>query len=271
MGTLGHLKKTGVVLLTAGNDFRDGLSRWRVWTALAVENIGDQHRRTTLGPFWLLLNYLAFAGTFILIFRRGEGIPHYETYVAVGLFVWLYLSETINQAVSLFVREENFIKGTTLPLSIYVLCLTLQSTIRAGYMLVGCLALLILLGAPLSIGWLWAAIGFFIVFLTMPAAIAVAAIGGAFFPDLQFIVQNIMRLGMFLTPIFWTVGDGDGARQILANWNPFSYYIDVVRQPILTGDLPLISIGICVVVGMAFWLATLLLFGLFRKQIVFVL
>lgn len=261
----------GAILADAIGDFSDGLKRWRVWVALASEDIGDQHRRTTLGPMWLLLNYLAFAGTFILIFSRGEGVPHYETYVAVGLFVWLYMSETVTQSVSLFVREESFIKGTTLPLSVYIMRLTMQSAIRGGYMLAGCLALLAFVGTPLSAGWLWAGLGLLVIALTTPAAITVLAMGGAFFPDLQFVVQNVMRLGLFLTPIFWTVGSGSGVRRILADWNPFSYYLAIVRDPVMAGGIPWTAFGICLVTGAVLWLTAILLMGLFRKQIVFVL
>lgn len=263
--------KFATIFASALGDFKDGLVRWRVWVALANEEISDQHRRTTLGPLWLVLNYLAFAAIFILIFKRGEGIPNYEAYVAVGLFVWLYISETIVQSVSLFVREENFIKGTTLPLSVYVLRLTMQSIIRAGYMLAGCILLLLIFGAPVSFGWVWALLGFAIIFLTTPAAIVVFAMGGAFFPDIQFVVQNVMRLGMFLTPIFWTVRDSGGVRRILADWNPFAYYLEIIRTPILTGNLPTHAFILCISMGLILWLAALLLTGRFRKQIVFVL
>ncbi len=260
----------GSIFGSALTDFRDGFARWRVWVALASEDISDQHRLTTLGPLWLLLNYLAFAGTFILVFGRGDGVVHYETYVAVGLFVWFYLSEAITQSVSLFVREESFIKGTALPLTVYVLRLTMQSVIRAGYMLVGCLLLLTLFGTAISISWTWSLLGMAIIIATTPAAITVFATMGAFFPDMQYVVQNIMRLGMFLTPIFWTVGTDDGIRRALADFNPFSYYLDLVREPILTGHVPLFSYGICVAIGIALWAIALFLLGQFRKQIVFV-
>ena len=261
----------GSIFGSALSDFREGFARWRVWVALASEDISDQHRLTTLGPLWLLLNYLAFAGTFILVFGRGRDIVHYETYVAVGLFVWFYLSETITQSVSLFVREENFIKGTALPLTVYVMRLTMQSVIRAGYMLVGCLLLLAIFGATLSLSWIWALLGLAIIIATTPAAITVFATAGAFFPDIQYIVQNIMRLGMFLTPIFWTVGTDDGIRRALADFNPFSYYLDLVREPILSGDVPLFAFGICLSIGLAIWIIALWVLGLFRRQIVFVI
>src|SRR5689334_3135438 len=66
----------------------------RVWIALAHEDIGDQHRRTTLGPLWLLVNYLAFVGTFVFVFQpAGKDAAGYSAYVAIGLMVWFYLME----------------------------------------------------------------------------------------------------------------------------------------------------------------------------------
>src|SRR4051812_12709591 len=113
-------------LLLALDDLSSAYRRRRVWIALANEDIGDQHRRTTLGPLWLLVNYLAFAGTFVVIFGPSEGRGNYATHVAVGLFVWVYINEVVSQAITLFVREESFIKGTVLPLTIYVMRMTMQ-------------------------------------------------------------------------------------------------------------------------------------------------
>lgn len=259
------------IFAIAFEDLRDGLKRWRVWIALAKEDISDQHRRTTLGPIWLLLNYLALAGTFIVIFGGRTDIEYFNSYIAIGLLIWLYMSETITLSVSLFIREENLIKGTTLPLSVYILRLTTQSIIRAGYMLLGCLTLLYCVGAPLSTGWLWALLSLSLILLITPAAIASFAVAGAFFPDLQFVVQNLMRLGMFLTPIFWTAGNSEGARRVLADWNPFAFFLEIVRVPILTGNPPSQAIFVCLAIGFSLWLCALLLIGRFRKQIVFVL
>lgn len=120
------------------------------------EDIGDEHRRTALGPVWMLLNYMAFAATFIFIFRGGGSGPAYVSHVATGLFIWFYIMEVINQSTSLFVREESMIKGTVLPLSIYVMRQTWRSVIRSGYAFAGCIALLVLAGDPIPLGSLWA-------------------------------------------------------------------------------------------------------------------
>jgi lipopolysaccharide transport system permease protein len=252
-------------------DIKASLTLRRVWVELAREDIGDQHRRTALGPIWMLINYLAFAGTFIFIFQRGAGVPHYEAYVATGLLVWFYIMETITQSVSLFVREESFIKGTRLPLSVYVMRLAMQSAIRAAYAFVGCLGVLFISGVSVSLAWFWSGLAVLLIFLTTPAAIIFFAFLGAYFPDSQFIVSNFMRIGMFLTPVFWAHTEDGGIRSFFYYWNPFTYFLEIVRVPILSGDLPVRSFFLCFALSLSLWFMALWLLGRYRKHVVFVL
>ncbi len=252
----------------------DFISAWRyraVWLALASEDITDQHRRTTLGPVWLLFNYLAFAGTFVVIFSHPDSKENFAAYVAIGLLVWLFLSEVVTQAVTLFVREENFIKGTLMPLSIYVMRMSMQSYIRLGYSMAGCVAIVLLTGSEPALPWLWALLAMAVVLLVVPPAITIFAIAGAYFPDIQFFVSNIMRIGMFLTPIFWHAGAGSGIRMHLYRWNPFSYFLESVRGPILDGTPHLNALAICAAICAGLWILAMWLLGSLRKQIVFVL
>ncbi len=259
------------VVVSALSDLGAGLQRHRLWLALAREDIGDQHRRTTLGPVWMLINYLAFAATFIFVFNGVAATPDYAAYVATGLLVWFFIMETISQSVSLFVREESFIKGTTLPLSVYVLRLWAQSAIRGGYALIGCLAILLLSATPISAGWVLAVIGMLVTLAVSPAVIIVFAFLGAYFPDSQFIVTNLMRLGMFLTPVFWLPGAEHSLQNAFYTWNPFTYFLETVRRPILTGDLPIVPLAVCLALGVVLWSAALLLLGGYRRHVVFAL
>lgn len=252
-------------------DLTAALRMKRVWMALAAEDISDQHRRTWLGPVWMLLNYLAFAGTFVLVMQQTAGIPNYLAFVAIGLLVWFYMMETINSALQLFVREDAFIKGTTLPLSVYVLRLTSQSLIRATYAGAGCLGLLLLSGVGISPAWLWSAVAIVIIMLATPPVITIFAFLGAYFPDSQFIVSNLMRVGMFLTPVFWAHTTPGGTRAILYYWNPFTYFLEIVRVPILSGDPPVRSFILCAAFTVAAWIFALFLLGRYRREVVFVL
>ncbi|OEO30518.1 ABC transporter permease [Devosia insulae DS-56] len=255
------------ILSNALTDIVGGYERRRVWIALATEDIFDQHRRTTLGPLWLLVNYFAFAATFIFIFTPGPLDPLHAIYIGVGLLVWFYINDTVTQAVSLFEREEGFIRGTTLPLSVYVMRLTLQNLIRSGYALAGCIVILLLAGVVITGAWMWSALGVLLILIASPAVVAVFAFLGVFFPDSQFIVANLMRVAMFATPVFWGNAGGDPVRTALYYWNPFTYFLAIVREPIVNGSAPLSAFGVCIIITLAMWALATLLLGTFRRQV----
>lgn len=257
-------------LRNAFSDIAAGLKMHRVWVALAAEDVGDQHRRTWLGPLWILLSYLAHVLTFVVIFQRGKGVEDFPTYVSLGMLVWMYISGIITSSARLFVKEEALITGTKLPISVYVMRLAMQSVIRSSYMAVGCFAIVLWSGTPIDVSWLWALLAIFLIIVITPAAIIVVAIAGAYFPDLQFVIANVMRIGLFLTPIFWTPG-GHSARAALYLFNPFTYFLEIVRLPIMKGVVPLNSFIFCTSIGICVWLIALFLLGKFRRQIIFTL
>ena len=256
----------------AVDDISKAMKLHRVWVALAREDIGDQHRRTTLGPLWLLVNYVAFVGTFVFVFQpAGNDAAGYAAYVAIGLLVWFYLMEVISLSVSLFQREESFIEGTTLPLFVYVMRLALQSVIRAGYAIAGCVVILFLSGSGLNAGWLWSLAGLFMILLATPAVITVFAFLGAFFPDSEFLVGNMMRVGMFFTPVFWVYNGQDGVQKYAYHWNPFAYFLEIVRVPIISGELPTHAFAVTGIISLTVWAIALLLLGRYRKRVVFII
>ena len=94
---------------------------------------------------------------------------------------------------------------------------------------------------------------------------------GVFFPDSQYLINNVMRIGMFLTPVFWVYEGTGGFRHAFYYWNPFTYFIEIVRVPVMSGELPLRSLFACGAIGLAGWTIAILMLGRYRKKILFVL
>nr|WP_313708960.1 ABC transporter permease [Brucella intermedia] len=253
------------------DDYFKGWKSRRLWLAIAKEDVDDSHKNTLLGPVWLLLNYLTFIGTFGFVMQSGAGDGNYLAYISVGLLIWFFILEVITQGVSLFSREESFIKGTPLPLSTYVFRLTMQSVIRNSYALLGCLGVLLLTGVYPSVTWFWSALGVVVVVLSAPAVITVFAFVGAYFPDSRYLISNAMRVGMFLTPIFWTYNGSHGVRHLFYWYNPFTYFVEMVRIPIVNGTMPLKALFLCAFIGIMMWIAAVFLMGRYRKKVVFIL
>ena len=80
-----------------------------------------------------------------------------------------------------------------------------------------------------------------------------------------------MRIGMFVTPIFWVYAPGDTIRGAVYHWNPFTYFLEIVRVPIVDGRVPLHALAVCGTISFFLWAAAVLLLGSLRRRIVFVL
>ena len=257
-----ELARRGLADLGAAFKLRD------IWWALASEDIADSHRRTMLGPIWPLLNYLLFVGTLVLVLGRGES-PNFVAYVSTGMLVWLFISDVLTMSANLFSREEGFIKGTVLPISIYVMRQTLVISIRSFYALLGAVAILLYSGFAVTPALLSVLPAVFVLLLAAPAVAVLFGIAGAFFRDFQFIVVNATRLLMFITPIFWTDPGAGGLLGFLYYWNPLTHYIDIIRMPIVDGTIPTNSWTVALSVTALLLASALIALGKFNRRIVF--
>lgn len=253
-------------------DLGRALAMHRVWSALAAEDVTDAHRRTTLGPAWLLVNYFVFVSTFVLLFGQATGIENYAAFVAIGLLVWTYIADTIGPATTLFVREQAMIMGTNLPLSVYVFKHMSQHVIRFAYALGGCLGILLLIvGIYPTVDWLYTLVGLAMLLLVSPAVIIVVAMLGTWLPDSGFVVNNLLRVGIFLTPVMWQERSGPALLQAIYAINPATHFINVVRAPVLGHGLPVDSLLIAGCWTLGLWVLAVLLLGVYRDRVVFAL
>ena len=240
-----------------------------LWWALASEDVLDSHRRTALGPLWPLLNYLLFVGTLVLILGNSAGPLNFTAYVASGMLVWQFINETMSMSASLITREQSLIKGTVLPMSIYVLRQTMLVSIRSFYALLGAVPVLLFSGVEFTPAVLSVVPAALLLLLTAPAVAVLFGLAGAFFRDFQYIVTNATRVLMFITPVFWTHEGIGGLRGALYHWNPLTHYIDIFRQPIVAGVIPLNSWAITLSVTAMLLVAAVVMLGKFNRQIVF--
>jgi ABC-type polysaccharide/polyol phosphate export permease len=259
------------LLAEAFGDIGAALRRRALWMALASEDIGEGYRQTVLGPLWLLLNFLLFLGVLIVVMGHNTGVAHFPAYVATGLMVWLFITEVLSEGTTTFTREEAFVKGTVLPLTIYVMRLTARVAIRGSFTLAGAAVVVVATGVPPDWTWLWALPGILVVLLTTPAVAVMLGIAGVVFPDLRFFMANIIRIGFFATPIFWSKPEEGGLRAVLYHWNPFTYFLDVVRAPVVFDTVPVHSWAMVGAMSGAIWVVAILLLGRYRRRLIFLM
>lgn len=257
-------------LRTALADLGDGLLRWRVWSALAWEELRERYHRTLFGAAWITLSFAAFTAAQSIVFSKiaNQPISFFAVYVATGFLAWQFCNGVVVEACDIFRRSDAWIRGMRLPLSLFVL----QAVARQLFAFL--LASLVVAGVLLLFRWPLSPAA-----LMLVPAVAAYAVNAAWVTlalgvicarhrDIGQLAQTAMRILFFLTPIIWTPAQV-GQLEVYVWLNPFTHYVAILRAPIMDGSLAGESWFVVLAITLAGWALALGLLAAFRRRIVF--
>lgn len=238
-----------------------GFMAWRVWTILAWDDIRQRYRRSILGPFWITLSMGVFILVLGVIYSRlfRTDTTTYIPYLAAGLPLWGFVSQSTNESCLAFQEGARIIKQLRLPYSVYVLRIVYRNFIILLHTIVIFVPVALYFRVEPTLATFLVLPGILLVYVNVIWLATVLAILSARYRDMQPIVATGIQILMFVTPIMWPVSSlPDGA--FVADVNPFYHMIDIVRAPML-GNFPdpfswLIVCGTAIV-GSAFAIALL--------------
>lgn len=226
---------------------------WRLARAIAWTELDQRYKRTKLGRNWITLSFLFFVGVKVVIFGTLNDVPlaFFAPYLAIGLMVFRTISQGVTGGAGVFVSAGKWIKTETLPLHLYLSSFAMRTMIQFLYMAAPTFAICGFFGAIT-----WAGI------VSLPFAVVVYSISivwvaaflgilAARYRDLVHVLSNLMQILYFATPILW-VPTETGVRSWVAFYNPFTHYIAILREPLLTGTVPWISwivVTTCTTIG----------------------
>lgn len=214
-----------------------------------------------LGPLWQFLETAVWIAGLTLIFS-SKGI-HYSTqllHTASGVILWGLISQSLIGGTTIFPRNATFISNVQIPLAFCAYRQIVRQVARFLFQAPVFIILHVYFRLPLDWTLLAAVVGFGILLYTSFWVILLMGIAAARWRDLQFAVSAAMRFLFFMSPVFWIPIPGT-LRAEVARYNPFTYYLEIVRAPLL-GQWP--SVEALAVVGIITGCLTLVTWGLFH-------
>ncbi|HUO38882.1 MAG TPA: ABC transporter permease [Mycobacterium sp.] len=223
----------------AFQDLADGLQRRQLWLHLGWQDIKQRYRRSVLGPIWITIatgiTAVAMGGLYSKLFhlQLAEHLP----YVTLGLIIWGLISASILEGAEVFVANEGLIKQLPTALSVHVYRLVWRQALLFAHNIVIYVIIAIIYPKP----WSWAdlsvipALG--LIVLNCIWVSLVFGIVGTRFRDIGPLLNSVVQLLFFMTPIIWN--DQTLAQQGAGRWgriielNPLLHYLDIVRAPLL--------------------------------------
>ena len=212
-----------------------GLARWRLWLALGYYDFVVTYRQTVLGPLWQIVHVSAWIFGLWLVFGGERGNASL-LYIGIGVIHWGLFNAVLPAATQVLQVNKSLIMNMPNPLSIYLFRKMVEQVLRWAAQLPLVAVLMIAYAVPLEWHVLLVIPNFVLVLLILLGGSLALSVLGTRSPDLRFAVDAAMRLLFFMTPIFWAPGD-DPLRSLIASWNPFTYLLDLLRQPLM-GELP---------------------------------
>lgn len=223
-------------------DLAAGLGRWRTSYKLGLQDIELRYKRSLLGPFWisaaLVAMVLALAFVFAEVFRTA--FVTYISFISAGLLTWYLILALVNEACASVTEHSAFLQNVRLPLTVIAGRVVFRNAIVFVHNLIAIVGLLLIFGAHLTSTALIAIPGALTILLL--GYFLVIALGPlcARFRDIPLVIQNVMQVIFFLTPIFW-MPNAVSHRPMFAVANPFYHLIELVRAPLLGNEPSLLN------------------------------
>lgn len=260
-----HYLKSGL------KDLYQGIVQWRPWYVLAVNDIRMRYRRSRLGQFWLTLSMAVTILGMSLVFSGIMQMPmkDYLLFLGVGMIVWNLISSTLIELASSFISSDLYLRSYPGPRSTVVNRVILRSLIVNAHNFAILPIIWLLTGFP--VGWptLLVIPGLFLVTLNFYWFGLLLGPFCARFRDVPQIVQSVLQLMFFLTPIMYRPDHLKGNLELLINYNPFASAVDLLRSPLI-GQVPetrnFVVVAIVTVLGFAVAVPS---YARFRARIVY--
>lgn len=235
---------------------------------MAWQDIKQRYRGSTLGPFWSTANLLVIVIGVGILFSSlfDQPLETFIPYLAAGMFVWTFISTTLNESVNAYLAAGSLIRQVKTPMLVFVLRAVFRNVIVLAHNVLVLAAVFIFFRVMPDI--LMVLAGLVLLIANVLWMSVIVSLFATRYRDANQAVTHFLSLALFLSPIFWPV-DAASDRAAFILYNPFAHLLDVVRSPLL-GQPPsstsLIIASCMAVLGCAL---AAIIHRHFRRRIVF--
>jgi lipopolysaccharide transport system permease protein len=218
----------------AVNDVLAGIRLWRLAWALGWLDIRLRYRGSMLGPFWLTISTGVMVGSLGFLYSALWHIPirDYLPFLALSQVLWGFLATLVSESCVAFTEAEGVIRSVRMPYFLFALRVLVRNILVLGHNIFVILVVFLILR-------IWPGVSALMVIPALPIwlvdALALSLLLGgicARFRDIMPIVNSVMMIAFFLSPVIWKPEQ----LKELAVWlpiNPFYDMLEIIRAPLL--------------------------------------
>lgn len=213
------------------------------WSHLAKCELKARFRRSKLGLLWTVLQPLfltmIMAFVFSTIFRQPLG--EYAVYILSGMVVWNMINAGIIAGGSSILSAEQYIRQFNHPITIYSLR---SAVLNIVTFLIEFIALVIWIAISNPTNLLWGILTLplnIILFFALSWSLTtIAGFTNCKYRDYPQVMGLIMQTLWYMSPVMFqqSVFNSNKYLQLLYEFNPITHILNLIRKPMLYGQLP---------------------------------
>lgn len=203
--------------------------------SMAKREVATQYVGSLLGFIWTFINPMIMIFVFWVIFSIGfkikpkNDVP-FVVWLTAGMAAWFVFADIINGSAGVIVSNTNLVKKTLFHSQILPVIKIISCLITHAVFLLVLIGLIVLQKMPFSF--------YYLQFLYYLLCMCVLSLGigwavsalNPFIRDVGQIVNVVLQIGFWATPIFWDINMMPQNVQTILKLNPMFYIVQGYRE-----------------------------------------
>lgn len=205
-------------------------------------DIANRYRRSTLGPWWVVISTTIMLSGMGPLYSFLFGIPlgKFFPQIAISLVLWMFVSQSVTEGASCLIAAETDLKYLRVDPDVYLQRTTISNLILLCFNLsIPFTILLIMRGPlPLIVGIGKSVLPFFLGLTCVYLCIKILAYLSVHFRDIPILTGNIVYVLFFISPVLWSESQLSKNQAAIAAINPIFCFISLIRNSLTNSSLP---------------------------------
>lgn len=242
-----------------------------VWFTLGSQDIKIRYRRSILGPLWITISMAITIYSMGFLYAKlfHIEIVTYLPYLASGIIGWSFISSLLIESGQVFIESEGYIRNQESYVSTFMMRLIVRNVLVFLHNLLVFIPIIIFFKLNFSYKLLFLVPSILIITLNAFFYGTSLAIIATRYRDFSQIIASVMQVIFFLTPVMWMTKALSTNMQWIIKYNPFYYFLNLIRAPLLSTNTP--ENGFFIIFGVTLFgfLLYSLLLSRYKYRIVF--
>lgn len=201
-----------------------------------------ENKNKVLGFVWSFLDPLLLFLTYLILVHVifGRGGPQFPVLLFIALLSWRWFASSLSRSVVSITSKVGLIQSVRFPLAILPLSGIIIGFFDWLFGFVILVPMLFIFEASFTVNILWLPVLLLIEFVGTVGACLIMAVVGTYLSDLGNIIQFVIRIGFYLSPILYSVEDRvpESLTTLYMLGNPFAGLLESYKNVLIRGTPP---------------------------------